>query len=188
MATEAAMNRAPSDWWIVLLQGIAVIILGIFLISAPGMTTVALVGVLGLFLLALGLLAIVRIFLGGAQARSHWVWSLLVGVLGILAGILVLQNLLFSTVIIPTTLVVLVGVIAIVMGIVDVVRGFRGGGWSAFLVGALDLIIGFLLLGSVLQIASALPIWLGTIGLFVGFFLIILAFGKRAQAQAAPQG
>ena len=50
--------------------------------------------------------------------------------------------------------------------------------------GALDLIIGFLLLGSALQIASALPVWLGTIGLFVGFFLIILAFGKRAQSQS----
>src|SRR5262249_57084077 len=128
MATEAATQRAPSDWWIVLLQGIAVLVLGIFLISAPGMTTAVVVVLLGAFLMALGVLAIVRIFAAGSRARQHWVWSLLIGILGIVAGLLVILNPLISTVLIPTTLIIVVGAIAIVMGILDVFRGFRGGG------------------------------------------------------------
>jgi uncharacterized membrane protein HdeD (DUF308 family) len=39
----------PIPWWLVLLQGIAAVIIGIFLLTAPGITLLFLVQVLGIF-------------------------------------------------------------------------------------------------------------------------------------------
>ena len=53
----------PIPWWLVLLQGIAAVIIGVFLLTAPGITLLFLVQVLGFFWLIGGILGIMSIFI-----------------------------------------------------------------------------------------------------------------------------
>jgi uncharacterized membrane protein HdeD (DUF308 family) len=67
-----------------LLQGIAAIILGLTFLSAPGETLLMTVTFLGIYWPITGVLAPVRMF---TDRLVPWVWSLLVGIVGGLAGI-----------------------------------------------------------------------------------------------------
>ena len=111
-------------WWLILLQGIFAIILGLLLLSSPGMTTLVLIQFLGIYWLIAGVFNIVGIFLDHKQ----WGWKLFAGILGVIAGLLVIQHPLWSTVLIPTTLVVILGVVGLIFGIVGLIAAFQGGG------------------------------------------------------------
>jgi uncharacterized membrane protein HdeD (DUF308 family) len=103
-------------WWLVLLEGLAALILGILLLLKPGMTLVVLVQVVGFFFFVDGVFNLVSIFFD----RSTWVWKFILGILGILAGIVVIEHPLWSAVLVPTTLVILLGTYGIVTGAVSV--------------------------------------------------------------------
>ena len=64
--TDTAENEGmpiPSvPWWLVLLEGIAAVIIGIFLLASPGITLFALVQITGFFWLIGGIFRIVSIF------------------------------------------------------------------------------------------------------------------------------
>jgi len=174
MVAESRRER----WWLPLLAGIATLILGLFLIVSPGMTTAVLVTFLGAYWLVRGIFAIVEIFTG-ASGKS-WIWLLALGILGIAAGLIVLRHPLYSAIIIPTLLVLLLGIDAVIMGIVNLVRGFTGdGGWTAVL-GIVDLLIGAVLLVSPLTAGLALPVVVGVLALFGGVALIIMSFSDRS--------
>lgn len=76
-------------WWVFLLQGIAGIALGLLLITEPGATTIAIVTFLGIYWLIMGIFALVRVFV---DHSVPWVWSLLVAIVGILAGLSVIKH------------------------------------------------------------------------------------------------
>jgi uncharacterized membrane protein HdeD (DUF308 family) len=56
-------------WWLVLLEGIAAAIIGLFLLTAPGATLFVLIQVVAIFWLVGGLFRIISIFL---QHVSQW--------------------------------------------------------------------------------------------------------------------
>ena len=60
--TVFAEHRQSNIWWLFLFQGLAGTILGLLLITAPGATTIAIVGFLGAYWLIMGILALVRVF------------------------------------------------------------------------------------------------------------------------------
>lgn len=109
-----------------------------------------------------------------------WIWSLLIGLLGIVAGILVLNHPLFAAIILPATLVLYLGVLGIVMGIFGIIGGFAGGGIGSFIFGVLNLLIGILLLSSPAAATLAVPLVFGILLLIEGVALIIWAFRVRA--------
>lgn len=85
--TECRAGARAFPWGMVLIEGIFSLMLGIFLITAPGMTTIFLVTVLGFYWLIRGIFSLVAIFTG--ETGMHWGWLLFSGILGILAGLLV---------------------------------------------------------------------------------------------------
>ena len=89
MATVAARVDQSNIWWVFLLQGIAALIFGGLLLTAPAATLLAMTVFLGLYLLFIGVLELVRVFVDRSQP---WIWSLLIGILGIVAGIVVLNH------------------------------------------------------------------------------------------------
>src|SRR6476619_8127292 len=107
--TMTALQRTPhpSIWWLILLQGVAGILLGLMLITAPGTTLLALVTFLGFYWLITGVLALVQVFV---DRSVPWSWSLLSGLLGIAAGVLVLRHPLLAALTVPTGLVIILGV------------------------------------------------------------------------------
>jgi uncharacterized membrane protein HdeD (DUF308 family) len=177
MAT-AALDRqqAPSAWWIFLLQGIAAILLGLMLLTNPGATLVALTTFLGFYLLITGVLALVRVFVDPSTPR---LWSILSGIVGILAGVFVLNHPLLAAVTVPTLLIIILGFEALSMGVFEIIRGFQGGGVGAFILGVINALIGLLLLGRPTAAALAVPFVFAMLLLIEGVGLLIWAFRVR---------
>jgi uncharacterized membrane protein HdeD (DUF308 family) len=178
MAIATAVTRQrPNIWWLALLQGIAALLLGLMLLTNPAGTLVALITFLGFYWLVTGVLAIVRVFV---DRDSTWGWSLLIGIIGILAGIAVLNHPMLAAITVPTVLVIVIGVQGLIMGVFELIRGFSGGGAGAFILGIFHVLIGLLLLGRPMAAALAVPLVFGFILLIEGVGLLIWAFRARA--------
>jgi uncharacterized membrane protein HdeD (DUF308 family) len=177
MSDVTLVPQKSDIWWVFLLQGFAGIIIGLMLITEPGATLVALTTVLGFYWLITGVLALVQVFVDRA---TPWVWSLLAGLVGILAGLFVLRHPLVAALTVPTVLVIILGIQGLVIGAVQIIGGFKGGGIGPFILGAINLLVGILLLGSPLAAALAVPLVFGVLLLIQGAGLMILAFRVRA--------
>jgi len=174
----AAATAQQSDvWWVFLLEGIAAIIFGILLITSPAATLVALVIFLGFYWLFVGVLELVRVFV---DRSVPWYWSLLIGILGIVAGLIVLNHPIFAAVVLPTAIVVWLGVLGLVIGVFAIIGGFTGGGIGSFIFGVINFVIGLILLGSPMVAALAVPLVFGILLLIEGVVLIIWAFRVRS--------
>ncbi len=179
MLATAAIDRQQqtSAWWIFLLQGIAAILLGLMLLTNPGATLVALTTFLGFYLLITGVLALVRVFVDRSTSR---LWSVLSGIVGILAGVFVLNHPLLAAVTVPALLIIVLGFEALSMGVFEIIRGFQGGGVGAFILGVINALIGLLLLVRPMGAALAVPFVLAMLLLIEGVGLLIWAFRARA--------
>jgi uncharacterized membrane protein HdeD (DUF308 family) len=177
MSDVTLVPQKSDIWWVLLLQGFAGIIIGLMLITEPGATLVALTTVLGFYWLITGVLALVQVFVDRA---TPWIWSLLAGLVGILAGLFVLRHPLVAALTVPTILVIILGIQGLVIGAVQIIGGFKGGGIGPFILGAINVLVGILLLGSPLAAALAVPLVFGVLLLIQGAGLMILAFRVRA--------
>lgn len=176
MTQSDSSTGAPYvPWWLVLIEGIFAIIVGISLLVAPAMTISIIVQILGLYWLFGGILAIVSIFIN----QKNWGWKLAGGILGILAGILVIRHPLWSTVLIPSLVVVLIAIGGIIIGLIDVVRAFKGAGWGTGILGVVSLLLGVILLLNPVEAALASTLALGIVALAGGMISIVLAFKIR---------
>ncbi len=138
---------------------------------------VALAIFLGLYWLFVGVLELVRVFV---DRSVPWYWSLLIGVLGIVAGIIVLNHPLFAAIVLPTAIVIWLGVLGVVIGVLAMIGAFTGGGVGSFIFGLVNFIIGLILLGSPMVAALAVPLVFGILLLVQGVILIIWAFRIRS--------
>jgi uncharacterized membrane protein HdeD (DUF308 family) len=177
MSDVTLVPQKSDIWWVFLLQGFAGIIIGLMLITEPGATLVALTTVLGFYWLITGVLALVLVFVDRA---TPWIWSLLAGLVGILAGLFVLRHPLVAALTVPTVLVIILGIQGLVIGAVQIIGGFKGGGIGPFILGAINVLVGILLLGSPMAAALAVPLVFGVLLLIQGAGLMILAFRVRA--------
>jgi uncharacterized membrane protein HdeD (DUF308 family) len=177
--TTAAQPTNPVQqfWWIALLQGICAIIIGALLVAEPAETFLALLPLIGIYWLVIGILSLVRIFI---DRSVPWILSLLTGVIGVLAGLAVLRHPLLAAIMIPTVLVIVLGVQGLVMGILEIIEGFRGGGAWSFVLGIINILVGLLLLARPIAAALAVPFVFGILLLVQGLFLIIWAFRVRS--------
>ena len=177
MTAVTLSTRHSSIWWVFLLQGVAGILLGFMLLTDPGATLVVLVTFLGFNRLFTGVMAQVRVFV---DRSVPWIWSLLIGIVGIFAGLVVLHHPLLAALTVPAMIVVVLGVEGLIMGVLDIIGAFSGGGIGSFILGVINLIIGVLLLGAPLAATVAVPLVFGILLLFQGIALIILAFRVRS--------
>ncbi len=176
MSAITVPARQSNIWWVFLLQGIAGILLGLMLLTDPGATLVVLVTFLGFYWLFSGIMALVRMFV---DQTVPWVWSLLIGVVGIFAGLVVLHHPLLAALTVPAVIVIVLGAQGLVMGVLDVIGGFTGGGFGSFLLGVVNFVIGVLLLGAPFTAALAVPLVFGVLLLVQGIALIVLALRVR---------
>ncbi len=177
MSTVAVHPQPSAIWWVFLLQGIAAILIGLMLLAAPGQTLVALVHFLGFYWLIIGVLELARIFI---DRSVSWIWPLLTGLIGITAGVLVLKHPLLAALTVPTMLVILLGVQGLIMGVIQLIGAFKGGGVGSFVLGAINVAVGLLLLGSPIAASFAVPFVFGVLLLVQGVVLTIWAFRVRA--------
>lgn len=174
---EAAMNSEGRvvPWWVVLIEGIAAIIIGILLLVNPKVTTVVLIQFLGIYWFIIGIIDIVRIFMDS----SMWGWKLFSGLIGILAGIAIIQYPLWATILVPTTMVWVFGFFGIIIGVIGLIQAFQGAGWGAGILGVLSVLFGLLLITNAFVAALTLPFIFGILGLVGGVAALVVAFQMR---------
>jgi uncharacterized membrane protein HdeD (DUF308 family) len=177
MATTTEQTQQSDIWWVFLLQGIAAIILGFLMLTRPGATLLVLVTMLAIYWLVMGVLALVRAFV---DRSVPWYWSLLIAIVAVIAGLLVLRHPLLAAIALPASLVVIIGVLGVVIGVLDIIGGFTGGGFGSFILGVISVLIGALLLSSPFEAGLAVPIVFGILLLIEGVVLIVWAFRIRA--------
>jgi uncharacterized membrane protein HdeD (DUF308 family) len=178
--TIARTEDTTFPWWLVLLEGIFAAFFGLYILIAPGASLLFLVAVLGFYLLIEGILRIVSIFLDS----SSWGWKLLGGILGIIAGIVVLNHPLLSLILIPLYVVYIIAFLAIIERILGVVLAFRGGGWGAGITGVLVFVFGLILLANPLIGLAAMPFVLGAFMLVGGVAAVVMSFRMRSGPAA----
>jgi len=178
MTTASAIEQPVKfPWWSVLIQGIFAIIIGILLLTYPGATTLVVVQFIGIYWLVTGIFSLVGIFVD----RSMWGWKLFAGIIGILAGLTIMRHPLWSTFMIPTVMVIFLGVDGLIIGAIGIFAAFKGGGWAAGILGVLSMLFGLILLFSPLVAALALPWIYGILGIVGGITAIFAAFRQRGE-------
>jgi uncharacterized membrane protein HdeD (DUF308 family) len=173
------IGTPASGWGLELVNGIAILVVSSLLLLSPAMTLLVLVQLLGIYWLVTGILSIVGIFLDSRM----WLLKLLAGVLGIGAGIIVIQHPIWSTLLIPATLTLVLGIIGIGVGVMHLVRIFRGGGWGAALLGLLNIGLGILILMTGVVSTLILIYVITILGVVMGILAIIDAFMTRSAQQ-----
>jgi uncharacterized membrane protein HdeD (DUF308 family) len=166
-------------WWVVLLQGIAAIIIGILVFTDPATTLITMTIFLGVWWFIGGIFDLVRIFLD----HENWGWKLASGILGIIAGLILIRHPLWSAILIPTTLVWILGFIGIVIGVMSIVQAFRGAGWGTGILGVLSIGFGLILLfGNGLEAAKALVVVAAGLAIIGGIAAVFMSFRIKGQA------
>jgi uncharacterized membrane protein HdeD (DUF308 family) len=133
MATQVVEPGPPAQapWWLVLMEGIALVLLGLMLLLNTGETTIVIVTFIGIYWLLAGIFRIMNIFID-----THlWGWNLIMGLLGIAAGLIVVQYPLWSTGVIGNTVIIVLGFMGIAFGFGNLFGGIRGRNLGTALLG-----------------------------------------------------
>ena len=178
-----------SLWWLPLIRGILLFLLGGYALFRPGMTLGALAQVVGIFVIVDGILSIVAGIMGDVPSRG---WVIVRGVLEILVGAFVFANPLIVAGVTATFLVYVLAFSAILSGVLEIVAAIQdreqieGEGWL-ILGGAMTVLFGVVLLISPLSFGLFMVRVLGASAIFSGVSLIVFAFrlrglGKKLKA------
>ncbi|MCU0509146.1 MAG: DUF308 domain-containing protein [Anaerolineae bacterium] len=181
-ASATAVPTRQRPWWMTLILGIGLFIIGAIMLWAPAKqaanTYLLLVTMLGVYWLIWGMMELVYMFVD----HTAWGWKLFMGIVSILAGASILMYPVAAAVILPRTFVLILGIWALMEGIMLLFLAFRGGGLGAGLLGVISIVLGIVLMGDYLSIGSGLAmIWAGSvIALVGGAIMVIQAFRARS--------
>jgi uncharacterized membrane protein HdeD (DUF308 family) len=87
---DTVVRTLHQNWWLVLLQGVLSVVLGVLALAKPGVTLGALILLWGLFALLNGVIEVFHA-IGAAAGHRSWGWQLAGGLVGILAGLAILR-------------------------------------------------------------------------------------------------
>lgn len=180
-ASIARNTMMPDQRSRTIIEGAAAIVIGLLLLVVPAQTMLVLVQLLGIYWLIAGVVMLAGIFINSSQ----WGWKLALGVLGIVAGFSVIQNPLWSTILVPAVLVVVLGIWGLMIGAFNIYEAFTGAGWGRGILGALSIFFGLVLLASPMLAAVALPFVLGFFSVAAGIATLFVAF-RQPPAAVTP--
>lgn len=166
---------ALHPWWIILILGIAVLLLGIAFLTWPYLTLMVAVTFIGAYWFVSGLFSLISLFVD----RNNMGWKLLIGILGVIAGIVILVYPIFSTILLPALVVIFVGVWGLLIGAVHIAQGFGTKDWASVILGILAIIFGILIIANPLITVAMLPFIFGGFGIAGGIIAIIMSFQLR---------
>jgi uncharacterized membrane protein HdeD (DUF308 family) len=164
---DMVVRTLHQNWWLVLLQGVLSVVLGVLALAKPGPTLGALILLWGLFALLNGVVDVFRALGAAGSHKSWWAWQLAGGLVGILAGLAILRWPGLSALFV----LYLVAIWAIIMGIVRFVGAIADHealphAWLVALAGVVSVLFGI-----------AMFAWPGvgllTLVYLVGFYAIV---------------
>ena len=186
MADTAVASGNPGGvneaWWVPLVMGILAVLFGIMFLTQPAATAAWVALLVGFWWLASGVINLVSLFVD----RTMWGWKLFSGILGLFAGLLVIDSVaskpVAAAVGLGTIYVFVLGIQGVIIGVIDLVKAFKGGGWGIGIIGVLSILFGLLLMSRPVIGALALPWVFGVLGIVFGIAAIVMAFRVRKMA------
>jgi uncharacterized membrane protein HdeD (DUF308 family) len=180
---RAVASAIHEHWVLFLVEGIILIILGLAAIALPLIATIALTILIGWLFLISGIVGLITTF-WARHAPGFW-WSLLSGLIGITAGVVLLAWPISGTISLTLVLIaffVVEGIASIMYAIEH--RGQASARWGWMLVsGIIDLVLAAIIfLGLPGTALWALGLLVGINLLFGGTALIAMALSARQAA------
>jgi uncharacterized membrane protein HdeD (DUF308 family) len=172
MTAVAEQKKAQLPWWLILIQGILAIVVGILLFAYPVRAFITLSFFIGVWWFISGIFDIVMIFFD----RRMWGWKLFMGIIGILAGSYLFNEVLRGAATLAYTTAILLGFMGVFYGFMGIIRAFQGAGWGAGILGAVSIVFGFYILANPLASTLAVPWIFGSLGILGGIAAIAMAF------------
>lgn len=176
------LSALGQSWWLVLLRGIAAIAFGGFAYAWPGVTLISLALCWGVYALIDGVSAV---WLGWkAKDNGAPLWpSVLIGVLGIAAGIYTLMAPGFTAL----ALLMLIAGWAIVTGVLQITAAIRlrkeiANEWLLILSGALSVLFGGMMIANPGAGALAVLWMIAAFAIVFGVLLVAVAFKLKKLA------
>ena len=186
IAAERLGTILGSLWWMPLIRGIFMLIVGFYAMLLPGITIVALAQVVGAFMVLDGILAILAGIVGAVPSRG---WTIVRGVLAILVGAFVFANPALVAGITATFLVYMLALGAILFGVLEIAAAIRdrkaieGEGWL-ILGGAIMVLFGIVLVMAPLAAGLTMIRVFGVFAIIGGIAFIGFAFRLRRVGKA----
>lgn len=177
----SAIHSKIHNWWIFLLSGILLILLGCWVLIHP---LAAYAGMSIYFSVALLVNGLFEIFFSITNRKliHGWGWYLAGGIVDLAIGVILVSNLLLAA----TSLALLVGFWLIYRSVLAFGRsiqlkqmGLPDWGWL-MVIGVIGLILSFMIIYNPLLGASTLVVWTGLALLAGGIFYIYFSFRLRS--------
>lgn len=191
-AKDLAAQNAPwaegVKWWVVLIQGIALLGLGLYILFVPSAANKTIMQLLGIFLLIAGLLDTYR-GMGDRVTREALGWHMFGAGAAVTAGIIVLLDMWQDFMSVQAGAVA-VSVGLLLYGLTGLIIWIGGGERGSRSLLSLILPLGALLLGGValftrLEMGGDIVRWLGIISTVFGALLLVqtvVLYGRQSKA------
>ena len=193
--TVATTKQVADYWWVLLLQGAITAFIGWVLLARPIPTLDVLVSVLGLYWMIMGIVDIVKSIMSAVNGGAKWGWQLFGGLIGLIAGMVVLNNQTLAMILLPGLAMYFVAFSFIINGIINMAVGRNDESsekyqwsWGSFLLGALYLLLGMGLLGMPTIVATATVVFsFGLLAIGGGIAMMIMSFMVKGSGKAATK-
>jgi hypothetical protein len=168
------------------LFGIVAVIVGLLLIFRPAPTVQFVVVALGVFILVKSVVAIV-----GAVRRRYdgWGWSVAGGIMGFIVGAVVLVQPAVSAIVSVELAYVGLGIGAAILGAMELIQGFvkKPNDWPEIAIGALQLVLAVLLFVFPAAGLAILVLFMGILTITIGVLAVASAIvgGSSTESAAA---
>jgi uncharacterized membrane protein HdeD (DUF308 family) len=166
-------------WWVLLVQGILLILVSIYIFQNPGVALAGLSIWFGVSVFMAGLLGIASAIAMDSKEREDFplVWSILTAIFGLMILTHVLATMVFISIVF--------GVWMLVTGIRLAISGWShrdtgAMGWIVLLAGIVSIAAGIMTVGNIGIGALGVTTLLGIQVLLSGLGLVVLAFVKKA--------
>ena len=182
VAVDVERKDILLPWWLILLDGLLIVLLGVLLVVDPQSTLILIIRFLGAYWFITGIVQIAGAFVH----REHRLANIFIGLLGLSAGAIVFLNPLMGEVIVPGVIIIVLGAEGVLMGAAALWQAFKGAGSGRFLFGLFSFVIGCILLFNepFAVGVAALPFALAVFSFFIGPIVIVAAFGVRGLKKA----
>ncbi|MBK9332059.1 MAG: DUF308 domain-containing protein [Ignavibacteria bacterium] len=168
-------------WWVILIQGILMFILGIFVFNNPAEVLAGVSLWFGILILLTGVMGIFSWIFGGKDMRESV--SLLWSIVSVFFGLFVLMNILATM----KAVTIIFGIWVLFTGFSLLTSGWSLKkdsfiGWLLVVVGIFSIAAGFMMIFNISTGAEGVAVLLGLQIILTGIALIIFSFAKKAIA------
>jgi len=172
-------NQEPQFWWVSVAAGVIAVLFGLAALIWPSLTLGLLVLLFGAYVIVDGIIRLVAAF-NAYRAYLPWWPQLLIGLIDIVVGVFLLTYPGLTSVLIVYT----IAIWAILIGLVDVIRGISQSEFGRVAIGVLAILFGFVLLSNPSRGATAFVVVLAVFSIVRGITLLVDGLRRPAVPTA----